>query len=307
MERRGAPRDPGTIPDFASLHPGYSSAMDAFAHCENLVREIDKDRFLASLFAPADRRRDLLALYGFNAEVAGVQGKVREPLAGEVRLQYWHDLIAHAGEPGANPVALALLETVKRHALPRQRLLDLLEARRFDVYDETFATRADLEDYAGKTSSAVIELALRILGAPDDANLELARPAGIAYAIAGLARSFAFHASGGKIFLPDEIAAVHGAARADILAGRATGEVRAALADLRQQARSHLDRIRTGVGELPDLLVPALLPVALVRAYLARMERTDYEPFRTAVELPQWRKQWLLWRAARDPRRIAGS
>ena len=83
--------------------------------------------------------------------------------------------------------------------------------------------------------------------------------------------------------------------------------MRAALADFRQQARSHLDRIRNGVGELPDLLVPALLPVALVGPYLARMERADYEPFRTAVEVPQWRKQWLLWRAARDPRRIAGS
>ncbi len=145
--------------------------MDAFAHCENLVREADKDRFLAGLFAPAEKRRGLFALYAFNAEVAGVQGKIREPLAGEVRLQYWHDLIAGAGEPGANPVALALLETVKRHALPRQRLLDLLEARRFDVYDETFATRADLEDYASKTSSAVIELALRILRDPGDTHL----------------------------------------------------------------------------------------------------------------------------------------
>jgi phytoene synthase len=281
--------------------------MDAFVHCENLVREIDKDRFLAALFAPADRRRDLLALYAFNAEVAGVRGKVREPLAGEVRLQYWHDLIAHAGEPDANPVALALLEIVKRRALPRQRLLDLLEARRFDVYDEIFATRADLEDYASKTSSAVIELAMRILGDPGDAALELARSAGIAYAITGLARSFAFHASGGKIFLPEEILVGHGAARADIFAGRSSGGVRAALADFRQQARSHLDRIRNGVGKLPDLLVPALLPVALVRPYLARMERADYQPFRTVVEVPQWRKQWLLWRAARDPRRIAGN
>jgi 15-cis-phytoene synthase len=279
--------------------------MDAFVYCENLVRQADKDRFLAALFAPADRRRDLLALYAFNAEVAGVQGKVREPLAGEVRLQYWHDLIAHAGEPGANPVALALLETVKRYALPRERLLDLLEARRFDVYDEIFMTRADLEDYASKTSSAVIELAMRILGGPDDAALELARSAGIAYAIAGLARSFAFHASRGKIFIPEEILNVHGSARPDILAGRSSNEVRAALADFRQQARSHLDRIRNGVGKLPDLLVPALLPVALVCPYLARMERADYDPFRTVVEVPQWRKQWLLWRAARDPRRIA--
>ncbi|HEX9323540.1 MAG TPA: phytoene/squalene synthase family protein [Xanthobacteraceae bacterium] len=279
--------------------------MDVFAHCENLVREADKDRFLASLFAPAEGRRDLFALYAFNAEVAGVQDKVREPLAGEIRLQYWHDLVAGTGEPGANPVAAALLEIVKRHALPRQPLLELLEARRFDLYEETFSTRADLENYASNTSSAVIELAMRILDQPSGATPGLARSAGIAYAIAGLARSFAFHASRGKIFVPDEILTAHGAARADILAGRSTIELRDALADFREQARRHLDQIGDQLAEVPDRLVPALLPVALVDPYLARMERADYEPFRTVVEVPQWRKQWLLWRAARSPRRIA--
>jgi phytoene synthase len=29
------------------------------------------------------------------------------------------------------------------------------------------------------------------------------------------------------------------------------------------------------------------------------MERPDYDPFKTAVEVPQWRRQWALWRAAR--------
>jgi phytoene synthase len=279
--------------------------MDAFAHCENLVREIDKDRFLAALFAPADKRRDLFALYAFNAEVAGVQGKVHEPLAGEVRLQYWHDLVAGSGEPGANPVASALLETVRRHALPRQRLLDLIEARRFDIYGETLSSRADLENYVDKTSSAVIELAMRLLGDPGPAELELAHSAGIAYATAGLARAFAFHAAHGRIFVPEEILSRQGAAPADILAGRATAELQAALADFRQLARGHLDRIRQALAGLPDRLVPAVLPAALVRPYLARMERGDYQPFRTAVDVPQWRKQWLLWRAARDPRRIA--
>src|SRR6266487_1169367 len=266
--------------------------MDVFAHCENLVREADKDRFLASLFAPAEGRRDLFALYAFNAEVAGVQDKVREPLAGEIRLQYWHDLVAGTGEPGANPVAAALLEIVKRHALPRQPLLELLEARRFDLYEETFSTRADLENYASNTSSAVIELAMRILDQPSGAA-------------PGLARSVACHASRGKIFVPYEILTAHGAARADILAGRSTIELRDALADFREQARRHLDQIGDQLAEVPDRLVPALLPVALVDPYLAPMERADYEPFRTVVEVPQWRKQWLLWRAARSPRRIA--
>jgi phytoene synthase len=45
--------------------------------------------------------------------------------------------------------------------------------------------------------------------------------------------------------------------------------------------------------------MPAFLPAALVPGYLAAMERHDYDPFRTAVEVAQWRRQWTLWRAAR--------
>ena len=65
--------------------------QDSFAYCENLVREADKDRYLASLFAPADRRPQLHALYAFNIEVARVRELAREPMAGEVRLQWWRE------------------------------------------------------------------------------------------------------------------------------------------------------------------------------------------------------------------------
>jgi phytoene synthase len=41
-----------------------------------------------------------------------------------------------------------------------------------------------------------------------------------------------------------------------------------------------------------------LLPVALVRPVLDRMERSRYRPFRPR-DVPQWRRQWALWRAAR--------
>jgi phytoene synthase len=280
--------------------------MDVFRHCENLVRERDKDRFLATLFAPADQRRDLFALYAFNIEIASVRSKVREPLAGEVRLQYWHDLIAGGAEAGANPIGQALLEVTGRRALPCEAFLDLIEAHRFDIYEESFATFDELEVYAAKTSSALIELAMQILDDSGTAEHAVARHAGIAYGLTGLLRSLAFHASHGKLYVPHEILAAHHVASADILAGRSTPQLRAALADIREHARRHLDRIRRGIADLSNQVVPALLPVTLVPGYLARMERGDYDPFRTPIDIPQWRKQWRLWRAARDPRRIAG-
>jgi phytoene synthase len=49
--------------------------------------------------------------------------------------------------------------------------------------------------------------------------------------------------------------------------------------------------------------MPALLPVALAGPTLARMERRDYDPF-VPIEIAPWRRQWLIWRAARQPSRI---
>src|ERR1700755_177415 len=95
--------------------------QDPYAHCEAVVRAADKDRFLAALFAPAERRRHLFALYGFNGEVSRVRELAREALPGEIRLQWWRDVLGGdaRGEVSANPVAAALLDTIKACDLSR--------------------------------------------------------------------------------------------------------------------------------------------------------------------------------------------
>ena len=45
------------------------------------VRAADHDRYLSALYAPADKRDALLALYAFNAEIAGVRDLGVESLA----------------------------------------------------------------------------------------------------------------------------------------------------------------------------------------------------------------------------------
>src|ERR1700704_5284940 len=110
----------------------------AHLHCEQLVRAADKDRYLATLFAPADKRHALFALYAFNCEIAGVRDRAREPMPGEIRLQWWRDVLngERAGEAAANPVAAALTDTLARCGLPVAPLLDLIEAHAFDLYDD---------------------------------------------------------------------------------------------------------------------------------------------------------------------------
>jgi phytoene synthase len=274
--------------------------LDAFAHCENLVRAGDKDRWLASLFAPADRRPALYALYAFDLEIARVRGLARGPMAGEIRLQWWREAIAgtRPGEAAAHPVAAALMETVARHDLAVATLAELIEARAFDLYDDPMPSLDAFAGYGRRTASGLIALAARVLDR-DGALGDLAGPAGIAYATTSLLRGLALHASRGQLYLPADVLDRHGAQASDILAGRATPLLRAVLAELRTFARGNLAAFAAHRAALPAAAAPAFLPVALARLYLGRMERADYDPFATPVEVAQWRRQWALWRAAR--------
>jgi phytoene synthase len=314
--------------------------QDAFTHCETLLRAGDKDRFLAALFAPAEHRSALYALYAFNLEIARVREVAHGPLAGEIRLQWWCDVLGgegrgevegHARKSGLpdlrrsisadlgqarGPVAAALLAAFAKYRLERERLAALVDARRFDLYDEPMNTLADFEAYADAASGNLIVLAAQILdnGRKPDIG-ELAHHAGIAHAVAGLLSAFPVHARRGQLYVPLEMLERHGSGRKDVFGGRdvvssqglaskpASVELCAALGELRLIARRHLARARELMRTAPAALVPAFLPVALVGPTLARMERNEYDPF-DSVEIAPWRRQWLIWRAARRPRRL---
>jgi phytoene synthase len=275
--------------------------QDAFAYCTELVRQADRDRFLAALFAPAEARDALAALYAFNVEITRVRDVAREPLAGEIRLQWWSEVVygGRGEEAGANPVAAALLMAMERHGLSADALSGLIDAHRFDLYDDPMASIADLESYAVRTASALITLAARILA---DDGAVAAEPAGVAYGITGLLRSFPIHAARRQLYVPEELLTRHGVHLNDVFAGKSSPALDAALAELRGLARDRLAAAREPIIALPPRVLPAFLPVALVRPWLDRLERGDAF---TPSEISPWRRQWLIWRAARNPARIA--
>jgi 15-cis-phytoene synthase len=280
--------------------------QDASSQCEALLRAGDRDRFLAALFAPAEHRSAILALYAFNLEIARVREVAREPLAGEIRLQWWSDVLGGEprGEAQGHPVVAALLAAVAKYRLDKSRLLALIEARSFDLFDEPMLTMADFEKYADAAAGGLMSLCAQVLdngGAPGTG--ELSHHAGIAHAIAGLLSALALHARRGQLYLPLELLRRHGSDRQEQQREHASPALRAALAEFRLIARRHLERARELRKTAPAHLLPAYLPAALAGPTLARMERPDYEPF-VPVEIAPWRRQWLIWRAARHPDRI---
>jgi phytoene synthase len=274
-----------------------------YHHCEALVRAADKDRFLATLFAPAGVRGPLFALYAFDIEIASVRDRAREPMPGEIRLQWWRDVLngERAGEAAANPVAAALVETIAQFNLSAARLLDLIEAHAFDLYDDPMPTFNALLGYLGKTSVTIFECAATICGGTASDAVELV---GVSYGITAFLRAFALHASRHQLFLPLMFFGGGTTAAEAIFAGRLTPDLIDVLELTRKIALRRFEVFERDLAALPALALPALLPVALVPVYLSAMEQPGYDPFKSVAEVPQWRRQWALWRAARRWSRV---
>jgi 15-cis-phytoene synthase len=281
---------------------------DSYAYCENIVRAADKDRYIASLFAPAEARPHLHALYAFASEIARVRAAAREPLPGEIRLQWWRDTIAGEawGVVSANPVAAALLDTVARCRLPGDRLMVLIDAHAFDLYDDAMASLADLDAYAERTSGVVFALAAQILGGKDGAAVpDSVVPAGVAWGVAQRLRSFPRDLAHRQLFVPLDLLVQHGVTRNEVEARRNTAGLRAALAALRSHAHAAFARFAAAAPDISESCAPAFLPAALVPQLLGKLDAAAADPF-AEVEVPQWRRQWALWRAARRWPKVIG-
>jgi 15-cis-phytoene synthase len=269
-----------------------------YQHCERVVRDGERDRYLASLFAPADRRPHLHALYAFDCELSLVPHRVHEALAGEMRLQWWRDALAGAarGDTTAHPVASALLDTVARCGLPTEPLNALIDARAHELYEEPFATLEASAAYGRQTASTILELAARILD-PAASVGEVAGLAGTASAFAGLLQTFPQDAARGRIFLPLDVLDRHGVSREALGHGRTSEALLAAFGEIAGKARAQLDDASRAWHAVSPGARPAFLPLAPVRPLLARLARSR-DPYRP-IGLAPWRRQWLIWRAAR--------
>src|SRR5512144_3275121 len=79
--------------------------------------------------------------------------------------------------------------------------------------------------------------------------------------------------------------------------------LRTVLAECCLRARCHLLRLAEMSADIPEKVWPAFLSLAPLRPWLNAMERTAYQPFQPP-ELPAWRAQWRIWRAAKLLERI---
>ena len=273
----------------------------AAGHCAELVRAHDFARYASTLFVPPPTRRALLSLYAFNVEICRVHTLVSQPLPGEMRLQWWRDMLAGDGHGGieGNPVAAELLLAIRSHRLPAERLSRLIDEHQFDLYNDPMPTMAALEGYLNDTSSALFSLAAATMGPLSGEIEHLARHAGLAQGIVQVIASLPLDASQRRLFVPQQVLARHGCDPQKVFDGKQTPALRKALNDLLGEAQTHLDAAYALLAAVAADVRPAFLPLAQVKRNLASLMRADNDPF-VAQSSSRFRTLWTLWRASRS-------
>jgi NADH dehydrogenase [ubiquinone] 1 alpha subcomplex assembly factor 6 len=248
-----------------------------------LVRQHDRDRFQTALFAPVADREALFSLYAFNYEIARVRESVREPMLGQIRLQWWREAIeaAYAGTPPRrHEVVEPLTATIRERGLSRAHFERLIDSRESGLDDEAPATLAALEDYAEASSAPLVMLALEVLGAATPVAQEAARAVGIGFALTGIIRALPHAAAAGGSSLPADL------------------PPRDAIKMIATAAVAQLAAARARRGEIPARALPALLPARVATAALRRLERAGFDPIAARLAEHDPLQPWRLAIAA---------
>jgi phytoene synthase len=115
---------------------------------------------------------------------------------------------ALAGRPDPDPIYVGLSQAIVRHAIPRDRPLELLEGLGWDVDGRRCPTARETERYAELVAGSVATMMGAIMGARSPADLVAFERLGTAVQFTNIARDVVDDAAAGRVYLPlDELAA----------------------------------------------------------------------------------------------------
>jgi 15-cis-phytoene synthase len=252
------------------------------------LRELDQAKYLTCLFVPEEKREAFAALNTYAAELRRIPLLVSEPMPGEIRLQWWRDVVSgqRSGEAANQPVAASLLAAIQHHRLPTAPLDAMAEARIFDLYHDPMPDIAAFETYLGETEAALLQMGGLILDPANASNAaEAAGHAGMAIGIANILRNLPRATNHQRMFIPATILNAIGCTAEQIFAGDEAARGRAITA-LVALGRDHLKSFKQLAKSVTAQLRPAFLGTALCEPVFRKAERAGETAFTQTVTLP---------------------
>jgi squalene synthase HpnC len=193
-----------------------SVTLDAAdAYCQALLRHYENFT-VASRLSRRALRLDLARVYAFCRTTDDIGDETGDATLAIARLERWReDTIAmFDGATPEHPALLALAQTVRRHRLPAQPFLDLIEANVQDQSVHEYEDWAALQGYCAHSAAPVGRIVLRLNRFDDPVRVELSDSVCIGLQLANFAQDVAVDARLGRTYLLQEELRRYGVERA---------------------------------------------------------------------------------------------
>lgn len=267
------------------------------------LRDGDHDRYLATLFAPPERRIALWAIAAFHLEIGRVRDKVREPMMARIRLQWWRDAVASLygeGEPPPHPLVRALGEAISTYHLTRPPFDAVIDAWEAELDGLPAADLAVLMQQAESLAVPVMRSGLEIMDAALPPAIEAGRLVGGAWHLVTGLLALPRDAARGRVALPMDRLRHERLRIADVAAGRGGESLNTIVAEVAEAARERLRSARALKPQVPVAGIPVLLLGVMAGMHLKTLARAGHDAYAAAARSPHpFRPAVLAWATVR--------
>lgn len=270
-------------------------------YCQDRTGKAGSSFYYSFLFLPADKRREINALYAFCREVDDVVDECSDPQVARTKLQWWRDETdrIYDGVP-QHPVGQALRPVVERYGLAREYLHEVIDGMEMDLDETRYPSFKDLALYCQRVAGAVGLLSAEVFGYRDRHTPDYARDLGVAFQLTNILRDVREDAARGRLYIPEDELACHCITTEDFQPGPPSENMRRLLEEQAQRAHNYYDR---AFHKLPEADRYAqrggVIMAEIYRATLRRIQAEGYPVLERRVSLSPLRKLWIAWTTAR--------
>jgi squalene synthase HpnC len=282
---------------WAGLEPSDDGPDAAEAYTRRLAHSHYENFSVVSMLLPRHLRQDFCNVYAFCRIADDLGDELDDPRESLHRLARLREQ-THAAYDGraGNRLFAALGATIRRHAIPVEPFLDLIDAFEQDQRISRYEDFGQLLDYCRRSANPVGRLVLYMCGYRDDARQRLSDQTCTALQLANFWQDVRRDLlDRDRIYLPADSMRRFGVTEDQIRAGRCDDNYRRLL---RFEVERTLPMFAEGRQLLPMLRAPVRRQVALFgaggMAVLDAIRRQDYDTLTRRPKLSRWQKGRLI-------------
>ena len=279
--------------------PETSSAVEAWALVESIVRRSGTSFYWAMRWLPENKRQAMYGIYAFCREVDDIADGPGAPDEKLSRLEQWRVDIDHLyGDQPRYPVTQALQGPVEDFGLKKEDFRAVIDGMEMDANEPLrIANMDELNLYCDRVACAVGRHSIRVFGVPEADGDAIAQALGQALQLTNILRDIREDAELDRLYLPADLLAAHGINATDAIAVVDHPRLPQVCELIANIAERRFEEARAMIATCdPERIRPAVMMMEVYHRILHKMTTHGWVHHGTRVRLSALEKLWVVFR-----------